>query len=99
MSPSGTMGAAAVIESSGNAADQKAKSAWKAKMINAANRAGKDPKYAQAMVDDTVDLPEYSAPVGELLTLTSAEALKVGYSNGTVSSFKELLRRNRSCRC
>jgi len=91
MSPSGTIGAAAVIESSGNTAGEKANSAWKAKMINAAELTGKDPIYAQAMADDTVNLPEYRAPVGKLLTLSSSEALKVGYSEGTVSSFAELL--------
>ncbi|WP_111438950.1 NfeD family protein [Psychrobacillus insolitus] len=91
MSPSGTIGAAAVIESSGNTAGEKANSAWKAKMINAAELTGKDPIYAQAMADDTVNLPEYRAPAGKLLTLSSSEALKVGYSEGTVSSFGELL--------
>ncbi|MFB5087927.1 nodulation protein NfeD [Psychrobacillus sp. PGGUH221] len=91
MSPNGTMGAAAVIDGSGNAADVKARSAWKAKMINAANRTGKKPIYAQAMADESVDLPEFNAPKGELLTLTSADALKVKYSNGTVSSMEELL--------
>ncbi|WP_144511132.1 nodulation protein NfeD [Bacillus sp. FJAT-22090] len=93
MSPSGTMGAAAVIDGSGNAADMKARSAWKAKMINAAELTGKNPKYAQAMVDDSVDLSEFRAGPGELLTLTSADALEVGYSNGTVKSFGELLER------
>lgn len=91
MSPSGTIGAAAVIESSGNTADEKANSAWKAKMINAAELTGKDPLYALAMADDTVDLSKYRAPVGKLLTLSSAEALEVGYSEGTVSSFHKLL--------
>ena len=43
------------------------------------------------MADDTVDLPEYRAPAGKLLTLSSSEALKVGYSEGTVASFEELL--------
>ncbi|WP_342601380.1 nodulation protein NfeD [Psychrobacillus sp. FSL H8-0483] len=92
MSPNGTIGAAAVIDSSGNAADKKATSAWIAKMINAAELTGKDPIYAQAMADETVHLPEYRAPKGELLTLSSAEALEVKYSNGTVSSFEELLK-------
>ncbi|SDM84037.1 membrane-bound serine protease (ClpP class) [Psychrobacillus sp. OK028] len=91
MSPSGTIGAAAVIESSGNTAGEKANSAWKAKMINAAELTGKNPIYAQAMADDSVDLPQYRAPVGKLLTLSSAEALKVGYSEGTVTSFNKLL--------
>ena len=91
MSPGGTIGAAAVINSSGNTADKKANSAWKAKMINAAELTGKNPIYAQAMADETVHLPEYRAPSGELLTLSSSEALEVGYSNGTVKSLKELL--------
>ncbi|WP_391201969.1 NfeD family protein [Psychrobacillus sp. L4] len=91
MSPGGTIGAAAVIDSSGNTADKKANSAWKAKMINAAELTGKNPIYAQAMADETVHLPEYRAPSGELLTLTSSEALEVGYSNGTVRSLKGLL--------
>ncbi|QFF99482.1 nodulation protein NfeD [Psychrobacillus glaciei] len=91
MSPGGTIGAAAVIDSSGNTADKKANSAWKAKMINAAELTGKNPIYAQAMADETVHLPKYRAPSGELLTLTSSEALEVGYSNGTVRSLKELL--------
>ncbi|MFF2754269.1 nodulation protein NfeD [Psychrobacillus sp. NPDC058041] len=91
MSPGGTIGAAAVIDSNGNTADKKANSAWKAKMINAAELTGKDPIYAQAMADETVDLPKYRAPSGELLTLSSSEALEVGYSNGTVRSLKELL--------
>ncbi|MFJ5768559.1 nodulation protein NfeD [Psychrobacillus sp. NPDC093180] len=91
MSPSGTIGAAAVIDSIGNTADEKANSAWKAKMINAAKLTEKDPKFAQAMADDQVDLPQYRAPVGKLLTLTAGEALEVGYSNGTVKSLEELL--------
>ncbi|GGA32503.1 NfeD family protein [Psychrobacillus lasiicapitis] len=93
MSPSGTIGAAAVIDSIGNTADEKANSAWKAKMINAAKLTGKDPKYAQAMADDQVDLAQYRAPVGKLLTLTAGEALEVKYSNGTVKSLEELLDR------
>jgi len=42
MSPGGTIGAAAVIDSSGNTADEKANSAWKAKMKNAAELTGKN---------------------------------------------------------
>ena len=40
-----------------------------------------------------MDLPEYRAGVGELLTLTASEALEVGYSEGTVASFNEFLER------
>ena len=38
-------------------------------------------------------LPEYRAGVGELLTLTASEAIEVGYSEGTVASFNELLKK------
>lgn len=91
MSPNGSIGAAAVIDSAGNAADMKATSAWKAKMINAAERTGKNPIYAQAMADESIDLPQYRAGKGQLLTLSANEAIKVGYSEGTVATFSELL--------
>ncbi|MBD7943833.1 nodulation protein NfeD [Psychrobacillus sp. FSL K6-2684] len=94
MSPNGSMGAAAVIDSAGNAADMKATSAWKAKMRNAAERTGKEPIYAQAMADESVDLPEYRAGEGQLLTLSAREAIEVGYSEGTVATFDELLKKS-----
>ena len=86
------MGAAQVIDSAGNAADAKAHSAWVADMINAAESSGRDPIYAEAMADPEIDLPEYRAGVGKLLTLKADEAKEVEYSEGTVTSFKELLK-------
>jgi membrane-bound serine protease (ClpP class) len=91
MVPGATMGAAAVIDSSGNAADKKAQSFWLKEMIGAAELNGRDPIYAEAMVDVAVDLPEYDAEEGELLTLTANQALEVGYSEVTVESQEELL--------
>ncbi|MFJ7369986.1 nodulation protein NfeD [Lysinibacillus sp. NPDC098008] len=91
MVPNGTIGAAAVIDSAGNAADLKAHSAWLAQMQAAAETSDRDPKYALAMADSTYNLPEYRAGGENLLTLSAAEALKVGYSEGTVRNFQELL--------
>ncbi|WAA10374.1 NfeD family protein [Fervidibacillus albus] len=91
MSPNANMGAAAVITSDGNAADQKAQSYWNSKMRDAAERAGKDPIYGLAMIDASIDLPEYNAPEGELLTLTASEAVEVGYADGIVENRAELL--------
>ena len=53
MSPSGTIGAAQVIKSDGNAADDKADSAWIAAMTTAAESSSqnRDVKYAIAMAD------------------------------------------------
>ena len=91
MVPNGTIGAAAVIDSAGNAADLKANSAWLAQMKAAAETSGRDPKYALAMADTTMNLPEFRAGGENLLTLSASEALEVGYSEGTVSNFQELL--------
>ncbi|WP_413020385.1 NfeD family protein [Peribacillus phoenicis] len=90
MVPSATMGSAAVIDSTGNAAGKKAQSYWLAAMKTAAEQNGRDPIYAQAMADVEIDLPEYGAEKGKLLTFTAEQAKKAGYSEGTVSGKAEL---------
>lgn len=91
MVPNATMGAAAVITQDGNAADKKAQSYWLAAMKSAAEQSGRDPIYAMAMADESIDLPKYDAPKGELLTLTASQSLEVGYAEGIVKSKDELL--------
>lgn len=91
MTPHSTIGASGVITQDGTAADKKAQSAWIAAMKGAAESSGRDPKYAIAMADAEVDLPEYGAPKGEFLTLSPNDALKVGYSEGTIKNRVELL--------
>jgi membrane-bound serine protease (ClpP class) len=91
MHPSGRMGAAQVIDQAGNAAEAKANSAWLSSMENAAESTDRNPVYALAMADASIDLPELQAGSGKLLTLSAAEAERVGYSEGTVSSVEELL--------
>ncbi|MGF2617136.1 nodulation protein NfeD [Rossellomorea vietnamensis] len=91
MVPNGTMGAAAVIDQAGNSAGEKAQSYWLAAMKSAAETSDRDPKYALAMADKNVDLPEVGAGKGELLTLDARTAESVDYSEGTVSNMEELL--------
>lgn len=91
MVPNATMGAAAIIDGAGNALDEKRSSAWIATMEAAAESKDRDSTYARAMADSSVDLPQYGAPKGKLLTLSAQEALKVRYSEGTVSNLNELL--------
>lgn len=91
MKPQATMGASGVITSDGNAADQKAQSAWIAAMKSAAESKGRDPLYAAAMADKSIDLPELDAGEGEFLTLGPSSALEVGYSEGTIEDRVELL--------
>lgn len=91
MVPSGNIGAAGVITQDGNAADKKAQSAWIAAMRSAAEQGGRDPIYAVAMADESVEIPELGKEKGEFLTLTATDAVKVGYAEGIVGSKDELL--------
>lgn len=90
MVPSATMGSAAVIDSTGNAASKKAQSYWLAAMATVAEQNGRDPLYAKAMADEVINLPEYGAETGKLLTFTAEQAKKAGYSEGTVANQAEL---------
>ncbi|MGD6818153.1 NfeD family protein [Metabacillus sp. 113a] len=85
------MGAAAVIRGNGSDADKKTQSFWLAELKETAESSGRDPKYALAMADDSVDLPEVNAGKGKLLTLTGEQALEVGYAEGKASALKDVL--------
>ncbi|WP_231868368.1 NfeD family protein [Fictibacillus phosphorivorans] len=91
MKPSTTIGSAAVIDAQGNAAGQKAESAWKAEMLAAAELNDRDPLYAEAMVDPDIEIEELHVKKGDLLTLTASEALKVGYAENIAQDRQELL--------
>ncbi|CAN7316087.1 NfeD family protein [Rossellomorea sp. LjRoot5] len=90
MVPNGQMGAAAVIDQEGNAADKKAQSYWLSAMKSAAESNGRDPQYALAMADESLVIEELGIEKGELLTLGSKEAKEIGYSEGTVKNLDEL---------
>ncbi|MDZ5782946.1 NfeD family protein [Marinococcus luteus] len=93
MAPETEMGAAQVIDGSGNAASDKAQSAWVSNMVNAAESNDREPVYAEAMADPGVELPDYRAGEGELLTLTASEAAsdEVGYAEYIADSRDDLL--------
>ncbi|OAS85024.1 MULTISPECIES: NfeD family protein [Metabacillus] len=92
MAPGSQMGSAAIITGDGNAADDKSQSLWLSELKESAERNGRDPKYALAMADKDVDIPEYGAGKGDLLTLETKQAFEVGYSEGTAENRKDLLK-------
>jgi membrane-bound serine protease (ClpP class) len=92
MAPGSQMGSAAIITGDGNAADDKSQSLWLSELKESAERNGRDPIYALAMADKDVDIPEYGAGKGDLLTLETKQALEVGYSEGTAENRKDLLK-------
>ncbi|MCY9000456.1 nodulation protein NfeD [Bacillus spizizenii] len=93
MAPGGKMGAAAIMDGKGNAADQKAESLWLAELEDAAVKNNRDPKYALAMADPDIDAKEAGAPKGDLLTLNADKAIDVGYSEGTADNLSVLIKK------
>ncbi|MER2000613.1 MAG: nodulation protein NfeD [Lysinibacillus sp.] len=93
MHPTGTIGSAGVIDSAGNAAEEKAQSAWIAQMIAAAKSSDhdRDPKYAEAMANPNMDFDEFRyGSETKFLTLTAQEAVKVGYAEGIAENLAEV---------
>jgi len=96
MQPSSSIGAAAVVDGSGELVDNpKIVSYWTSEMMNAAKLNGRDPAIAAAMVDpgQAIDLPKLGKKKnkGEILTLSTDEAVKAGYADHVASSVEETI--------
>ena len=73
------MGAATPVDGGGTKAPEKIVSAMRSEMRALAEARGLDPRVAEAMVDEEIEIPGVS-PRGKLLTLTTAEAVRIGYA-------------------
>ncbi|MEM1118241.1 MAG: NfeD family protein [Bacteroidota bacterium] len=83
--PGASMGAATAVDQAGEYAPEKIQSYTRGLMRATAEANGRDPEIAEAMVDETIDLPGV-APEGELLTLSSDEALRLGVADAVLPS-------------
>ena len=90
MTPGGVMGAATPVDGAGTKAPEKYVSAMRAEFRALAEANGLDPKIAEGMVDESLEIPGVK-PAGQLLTLSTSEALKVGFAKGEVKDFDGLL--------
>lgn len=91
MSPGATIGAAEPRMLGGEkAADEKYLSSWEAEMRAAAEKQGKDPLLAAAMVRQEIAVEDV-VTANELLTLTAREAEDLGFSGGTAAKLADLL--------
>ena len=63
---------------------EKTQSYWLSAMKSAAEQNNRNPKYAEAMANTKMVIPELNLKGNELLTLTPKQAEQVGYSEGTV---------------
>ncbi|MCL6605727.1 MAG: nodulation protein NfeD [Paenibacillus sp.] len=96
MKPGSMIGSASLVDMSGNAIDDaKLVSFWKAKMVGAAALNGRDPEIAAGMTDSNivVNKPELGVnkAKGQIIALTSDQALKAGYSDHIADTPEEAI--------
>ncbi len=84
------IGAATPVDGQGTKAPEKYVSAMRAEFRALAESNGLDPRLAEGMVDETVEIPGIK-PAGRLLTLSTQEALTHGFAKGTAADLPALL--------
>ncbi|EMR02700.1 NfeD family protein [Cesiribacter andamanensis] len=93
MAPGASIGAATVVNQTGEAAPDKYQSYMRSIMRSTAEATGRDPFIAEAMVDENLEVPDVS-PKGQVVTFSTSEAIKWGFCEARVSSIDEILQRN-----
>ena len=93
MAPGASIGAATVVNQTGEAAPDKYQSYMRSIMRSTAEATGRDPRIAEAMVDEKLEVEGLSKE-GEVVTLSTSEAIKWGFAEAQVSSIDEILKRN-----
>lgn len=96
MQKGSAIGAAAIVDGRGNrVTDSKMVSGWVTKMRSAAEQAGRNPLYAEGMVDDqvVVEVPELGVTFGrgQLISFSAEEAVKVGYAEHVAADLSGVL--------
>ena len=79
MRPGAVIGAATPVVGSGERAPEKIVSAMRSTMRALAEARGLDPRVAEAMVDEDIEIPGV-VEAGKLLTLTTEEAVELGWA-------------------
>jgi membrane-bound serine protease (ClpP class) len=90
MRPGAVLGAATPVDGQGMKLSEKYVSAMRGEFRALAEEQGLDPRIAEAMVDENLGVPGV-ADSGQLVTLSTTEALRVKYARAQVASEAELL--------
>ncbi|NBC17867.1 MAG: hypothetical protein GVY18_11200 [Bacteroidetes bacterium] len=91
MAPGASIGAATVVQGgTGEAAPDKYQSYMRGLMRATAEARGRDPAIAEAMVDETLDVPGVSEE-GKVLTLSSEEAIRLGVADAILPSVESVV--------
>jgi membrane-bound serine protease (ClpP class) len=92
MAPGASIGAATVVDAQGQKAPDKYQSYMRSIMRSTAEENGRDPKIAEGMVDEALVI-EGIKEEGEIITLSTSEALQYGFCEAKVESVTEILAR------
>lgn len=93
MAKGGSIGAATVVMGdTGEAAPDKYQSYMRSMMRSTAEATGRDPKIAEAMVDEDLEV-EGVSKAGEVITFSVSEAIQNGFCEGEVASLEEIVER------
>lgn len=87
------IGAATVVNETGEAMPDKYQSYMRSTMRSTAEAQGRNPDIAEAMVDETIKV-EGISDSGKVLTFTAIEAMEHGFCEGMHESVKEVLVEN-----
>lgn len=94
MSPAASIGAATVVTGTGEKAPDKYQSYMRAIMRTTAEENGRDPRIAEAMVDEDIAIDSVTE-AGQIVTFSTSEAIKFGFCEAKVESIEEILKRNK----
>ncbi len=89
MKPGSTIGAASVVNQTGEIMPDKYQSYMRGMMRDTAEKRGRDPKIAEGMVSPNNYLSDI-ADTGRIITLTTDEAMKYKYCDGIASDINEV---------
>ena len=93
MASGSRIGAATVVTADGAAAPDKYQSYMRSTMRSVAEQSGRDPRIAEAMVDENIAIDGITE-AGEVITFSTYEAIDNGFCEAKVESIPELLQRN-----
>ncbi|MBA4301540.1 membrane-bound serine protease (ClpP class) [Algoriphagus alkaliphilus] len=92
MAPGGSIGAATVVSGAvGAAAPDKYQSYMRSMMRSTAEAKGRNPRIAEGMVDEKIEI-EGISEAGTVITFSVSEAIKHGFCEGEYKSIDEILK-------
>ena len=92
MSSGASIGAATVVTGDGTQAPDKYQSYMRSIMRSTAEAKGRDPKIAEAMVDEDIKVDSISTE-GKVITFSTKEAIKYGFCDAELNSVNEIMDR------